>query len=245
MFARLFFGTQEAFAIFHGASRLQAWRFQPPSKALRFRYGTPKTPIHLPGTSLAISGREFGVVNSGSRTRETAIMIRLHEITGKEDLLEAFVAHYARAGGFPLDIDYVRRCRTFAFMNGATAMAGGFLINVAPPFRSLNDMPENERDRILALLDLDETFEAMCFWFARDMRGTFKMMSIWAELLLFLQRSSPRFARVHRIEIALAAIQRRADFDSLRRSNRHASRIARQIRFFEPREKRIRPRYRA
>ena len=73
-------------------------------------------------------------------------------------------------------------------MNGAGKMAGGFLINIAPPFRSLNDMPESERDRVVALLDLDETFEAMCFWFSREIRGTFKMMSVWAELLLFLRR---------------------------------------------------------
>lgn len=115
-------------------------------------------------------------------------MITLREITGKENLLAAFVAQYAQAGGFPLDINYTRRCRAFAFMNGSGAMIGGFLINIAPPFRSLNDMPEDERNRILMMLDLDETFEAMCFWFSRDMRGTFKMMRIWADLLLFLKR---------------------------------------------------------
>lgn len=115
-------------------------------------------------------------------------MNRLREITGQETLLEAFVAHYARAGGFPLDITYARRCRAFAFMNAQGHMAGGFLINLAPPFRSLNDMPDDERSRILATLDLKETFEAMCFWFAREMRGSFKMMAIWAELLLFLKR---------------------------------------------------------
>ncbi len=115
-------------------------------------------------------------------------MNRLREITGQENLLEAFVAHYARAGGFPLDITYARRCRAFAFMNAQGHMAGGFLINLAPPFRSLNDMPDDERSRILATLDLNDTFEAMCFWFAREMRGSFKMMAIWAELLFFLKR---------------------------------------------------------
>ena len=120
-------------------------------------------------------------------------MIRLHEITGKENLLDAFVAHYAQAGGFPLDKAYARRCRAFAFMNTAGKLLGGFLINEAAPFRSLNDMPEEERNRILAMLDLDQTFEAMCFWFAREVRGTFKMMRIWAELLVFLKR----FPRQH------------------------------------------------
>jgi len=120
-------------------------------------------------------------------------MIRLREITGQENLLEAFVDHYAQAGGFPLYIEYARRCRAFAFMNAAGKMLGGFLINEAPPFRSLNDMPEDERNRILAMLDLDETFEGMCFWFSRDVRGTFKMMRIWAELLMFLKR----FPRQH------------------------------------------------
>lgn len=115
-------------------------------------------------------------------------MIRLREITGLENLLEAFVAHYARAGGFPLDITYARRCRAFAFMNSRREMVGGFLINLAPPFRSLNDMPANERERILGTLDLNGTFEAMCFWFSRSMRGSFKMMAVWAELLLFLKR---------------------------------------------------------
>lgn len=115
-------------------------------------------------------------------------MIQLREITGNEDLLAAFVGHYAKAGGFPLDIDYARRCRAFAFMSKMGELVGGFLINIAPPFRSLNDMPENERVRILELLDLNETFEPMCFWFSRRMRGSFKMMAIWAELLLFLKR---------------------------------------------------------
>lgn len=115
-------------------------------------------------------------------------MIRLREITGQENLLEAFVAHYALAGGFPLDITYTRRCRVYAFMDGRGTMVGGFLINIAAPFRSLNDMPQEERARIMATLDLDETFEAMCFWFSRSMRGTFKMMTIWAQLLLFLKR---------------------------------------------------------
>jgi hypothetical protein len=115
-------------------------------------------------------------------------MIRLCEITGQENLLEAFVAHYEGAGGFPLDITYTRRCRAFAFMNAKGIMVGGFLINIAAPFRSLNDMPENERARILSLLDLDETFEAMCFWFSRSMRGTLEMMVVWAQLLLFLKR---------------------------------------------------------
>jgi hypothetical protein len=73
-------------------------------------------------------------------------------------------------------------------MNSAEKLVGGFLINLVAPFRSLNDMPDAERNRILATLDLNETFEAMCFWFAREMRGTFKMMAIWAELLFFLQR---------------------------------------------------------
>lgn len=115
-------------------------------------------------------------------------MFRLREITGQESALEAFVAHYAGAGGFPLDITYARRCRAFAFMNARGTMAGGFLINLAPPFRSLNDMPEDARQNILANLDLAETFEAMCFWFSREMRGTFKMMAIWIELLTFLKR---------------------------------------------------------
>lgn len=115
-------------------------------------------------------------------------MIQLREITGKENLLEAFVAHYAQAGGFPLDISYVRQCRTFAFMAGSQKMVGGFLINVTLPFRSLNDMPEEERNRVLRMLDLNETFEAMCFWFSHEIRGTFKMMRIWAELLVFLKR---------------------------------------------------------
>ena len=115
-------------------------------------------------------------------------MIRLREITGQENQLEAFVTHYASAGGFPLDITYTRRCRAFAFTNEKGQMFGGFLINVVAPFRSLNDMPDEDRERILAELDMNETFEAMCFWFAREMRGTFKMMLIWAELLYFLKR---------------------------------------------------------
>lgn len=115
-------------------------------------------------------------------------MIRLCEITGQENHLEAFVAHYAGAGGFPLDIAYTRRCRVFAFTDGGGTMVGGFLINIAAPFRSLQDMPEAEGARIMAQLDLDETFEAMCFWFSRSMRGTFGMMVIWAQLLHFLKR---------------------------------------------------------
>lgn len=115
-------------------------------------------------------------------------MIRLREITGKENLLESFVAQYAQAGGFPLDMSYVRYCRAFAFMDGSEKMFGGFLVNVALPFRSLNDMPEEDRNRIIAMLDLDDTFEAMCFWFSREIRGTFKMMRIWVELLIFLKR---------------------------------------------------------
>lgn len=115
-------------------------------------------------------------------------MIRLREITGQENLLKTFVAHYNNVGGFPLEITYTRRCRVFAFMNQQGKMAGGFLINMAPPFRSLNDMPEEERNRVLASLDLDETFEAMCFWIAREKRGTLAMMLIWAELLYFLKK---------------------------------------------------------
>ncbi|HRI63406.1 MAG TPA: hypothetical protein PK156_04190 [Polyangium sp.] len=115
-------------------------------------------------------------------------MIRLREITGQENRLEAFVAHYANAGGFPLDITYARRCRAFAFTNEKGQIFGGFLINVAPPYRSLNDMPAEESARIMAELDIDETFEAMCFWFSREMRGTFKMMRVWAELLYFLKK---------------------------------------------------------
>lgn len=115
-------------------------------------------------------------------------MIQLREITGQDNLLAAFVAHYSQAGGFPLHIEYARRCRAYAFMDGRGTMFGGFLINIAPPFRSLNDMPEEEAARILANLDLDETFEAMCFWFSRSMRGTFKMMVIWAQLLYFLKQ---------------------------------------------------------
>jgi hypothetical protein len=119
-------------------------------------------------------------------------MIRLREITGEENLLQAYVASYARAGGFPLDIGYVRRCRVYAFVDGAGAMAGGFLINTTAPYRSLNDMPEEARQRILALLDLDETFEVMCFWIVPELRGGLPMMRFWAELLYVVWRLPKR-----------------------------------------------------
>lgn len=115
-------------------------------------------------------------------------MIQLKEISGEEHLLENFVERYAESGGFPLSIDYTRRCRAFAFVDPSGRMLGGFLVNLAPPYRSLNDMPEDARAQIMEQLDIDETFEAMCFWFSREMRGSMKMMWIWAQVLFFIRR---------------------------------------------------------
>lgn len=114
-------------------------------------------------------------------------MIRLLEITGDEERVAAFVTGYNGAGGFPLDIAYARRCRAYAFMHGAD-MIGGFLLNPDPPFRALNDMPDEDRQRILASLDLDQTFEGMCLWMVPTVRGSFRMMRVWATVLYVVWR---------------------------------------------------------
>jgi hypothetical protein len=113
--------------------------------------------------------------------------MRLQEITGDEGQVAAFVAGYNGAGGFPLDGAYARRCRAYAFMDGAD-MNGGFLLNPQPPFRALNDMPDEDRRRILARLDLDQTFEGMCLWMRPAVRGGFRMMRVWATVLYVVWR---------------------------------------------------------
>lgn len=114
-------------------------------------------------------------------------MMRLQEITGDEGRVAAFVAGYNRAGGFPLDDAYARRCRAYAFMDGAD-MVGGFLLNPQPPFRALNDMPDEDRQRILASLDLAQTFEGMCLWMIPEVRGSFRMMRVWTTVLYVVWR---------------------------------------------------------
>jgi hypothetical protein len=162
------------------------WSPAPPGMEARTSIRTNRSNRQNPDI-FAKNGLALPLLFLGANTGD-ATMIRLREITGQENQLGAFVAHYASAGGFPLDITYARRCRAFAFTSKKGKMFGGFLINIAPPFRSLNDMPAEECARILGELDLNETFEAMCFWFAREMRGSMKMMIIWAELLYFLKK---------------------------------------------------------
>lgn len=118
-------------------------------------------------------------------------MIRLREITGDERLLRRFVEQYPFQGGFPLAIEYARRCRAYAFMDG-DAMHGGFLLNGTAPFRSLENMPEDDRRRVMAGLDLDQTFEPMCFWMSRAVRGGLRMMWFWAMVLFVVWRFPKR-----------------------------------------------------
>lgn len=118
-------------------------------------------------------------------------MIRLREITGDERLLGQFVDQYPGHSGFPLSMAYARRCRAYAFMDG-DAMVGGFFLNSTAPFRSLENMPDEDRRRVMATLDLDQTFEPMCFWMARSVRGGLRMMWFWAIVLYVIRRFPKR-----------------------------------------------------
>jgi hypothetical protein len=115
-------------------------------------------------------------------------MIRLREITGQENQLQAFVDHYNTLVGLPIEMAFARRSRVFAFMDNKGKMFGGFIINVAPPFRCLAGIPQEDHDRLFALLNLDETFEVVGFWFAKENRGSLASMRMWAQSLYFFKK---------------------------------------------------------
>lgn len=108
-------------------------------------------------------------------------MIRTRHITSTDDL-QLFAERYVAAGGFPLDVDYLRRSLVYACFAGGR-MVGGFVVHESDDFRSLQDMPRAEADRIRRESADRRPYEIMCLWMERELRGSPAGTVIWLRAL--------------------------------------------------------------
>lgn len=115
-------------------------------------------------------------------------MIHALEITGDDQRLEEFSTRWVEQGGQPIDPAYLARCRAFLWIDAAGRVLGGYLLNAAAPFRSLEGPSDEARRAILARLDLDQTFECACLWMLPELRGRLGSMRCWAKVILHLLR---------------------------------------------------------
>jgi hypothetical protein len=101
--------------------------------------------------------------------------------------LDAFATGYCRVSGYRVDLPYLSRARVFVAVRD-DRLVGGFVLNVAPPFRTRTRMPESEQRRLAPEFPPERTVELACVWLAKEARGGLSSASLWACLVWHASR---------------------------------------------------------
>jgi hypothetical protein len=72
--------------------------------------------------------------------------------------LDAFADGYASASGYRVGREYLTHGQVFVAVR-AKRVVGGFVLNVAPPFRTMLRLPEPERRRLASEFPADDTVD--------------------------------------------------------------------------------------
>lgn len=102
-------------------------------------------------------------------------------ITEVEDL-EYFIACYLEEGGFPLSLECLRNKDVMLCKRNGKVVAG-VLFNSQGPFRSFQDIPDDQLSKVQSAVQLEDCFETMCFWMTPAYRGKLKSLVIWTSLV--------------------------------------------------------------
>ncbi len=94
----------------------------------------------------------------------------------------AYVLAYENAGGFPVDIDYLRSSDVTGFFRQGE-MVGGFVINDGQALRCLQNMPAETAQQLAAEFGETRRYEIMCVWMIRAIRRTPDGINAWLRIL--------------------------------------------------------------
>ena len=92
---------------------------------------------------------------------------------------EDFIKYYVKSGGFPLDMDYIKRSTVCGIFNLNNHMIGGYIINRKPPFRTFNDMPPDKFKEVTSKIDMNDCFEIMCLWYLPSYRKSWQSVACY------------------------------------------------------------------
>ena len=63
------------------------------------------------------------------------------------------------------------------------------MVNVEPPFRTVQRLPDPVRERVMAECSFVDTVELTCVWLAPQARGNIASMTLWGNLLWAASRA--------------------------------------------------------
>jgi hypothetical protein len=115
--------------------------------------------------------------------------VRVRRAHGRE--LDAFGDGYASASGYRVEREYLARSQVFVAVR-AKRVVGGFVLNVAPPFRTMLRLPEPARRSLASEFPSDDTVELACVWLAPQSRGPLASAALWARLVWHASRRGRR-----------------------------------------------------
>lgn len=101
--------------------------------------------------------------------------------------LDGFAAGYLAASGYRVDPGFLQRARVFVGVRDGRVV-GGFVLNFAPPFRTLIRMPERDQRRLAHEFPPDRTVELACVWLAKEARGRLCSALLWSSLVWHASR---------------------------------------------------------
>jgi hypothetical protein len=105
--------------------------------------------------------------------------------------LDAFADGYASASGYRVGREYLARGQVFVAVR-ARRVVGGFVLNVAPPFRTMLRLPEPARRRLASEFPANDTVELTCVWLAPQARGPVASATLWGKLVWHASRRGRR-----------------------------------------------------
>ena len=98
---------------------------------------------------------------------------------------------YAEASGYHVALDYLERSVVYGLrLRGR--LVGGVVMSTLSPLRTLQRIPEPDRSRVEAMLDLDDTVELTCVWLAPSARRGALSALFWFGLFLETSRHGVR-----------------------------------------------------
>jgi hypothetical protein len=114
---------------------------------------------------------------------------RVREV-GTASELKAFAAGYEAVSGYRVAQDYLARAHVFVIICKGR-MAGGFVLNDEPPFRTQARLPETDQRRLKWAFPPGDTVEMTCVWLEPRLRGTLAATALWANFVWRAGRLGP------------------------------------------------------
>ena len=96
--------------------------------------------------------------------------------------LRAFGAGYAAVSGYRVAEDYLEHADVFVVVREGR-VAGGFVLNTNPPFRTQARLPEIDQARLAWAFSPDHTVEMTCVWLEPTARGPLGSSALWTTLV--------------------------------------------------------------